>query len=102
MPPAGTTISPFGTYQPPSVNEREQIVHAEERAGAEELTERTATASNTKRVAEAALPRRIEQALSHGPFCMAYASARPMMMQFVMIKPTKTESCLADLRTRRP
>ena len=29
-----------------------------------------------------------------GGFCNAYASARPMTMQFVMISPTKTESCL--------
>ena len=29
-----------------------------------------------------------------GPFCMAKASALPMMMQLVMISPTKTDSCL--------
>ena len=35
--------------------------------------------------------------LSHGRFCIANASARPMMMQLVMISPTKTDSCLADV-----
>ena len=30
---------------------------------------------------------------SQGPFCMANASKRPMRIQFVMIRPTYTESC---------
>lgn len=36
----------------------------------------------------------LNPALSSGGFFSAYASARPMIMQFVIINPTKTESCL--------
>ena len=49
-----------------------------------------------KAVAEAVADT-VEDAHPTGPFCIAKASARPMMMQLVMIRPTKTDNCLADV-----
>ena len=39
-------------------------------------------------------PARSKAADAVVPFCIAKASARPMTMQFVMMRPTNTESCL--------
>jgi hypothetical protein len=91
--PGASTIRPLGVYHPPSAASGEHGV-AEERARPEDLAEGTHDEQDQP-VPEGRC--RAVGRLSPGRFCMANASARPMMMQLVMMSPTNTDSCLRDV-----
>ncbi len=95
--PGASTIRPFGWYQPPSVIERQDL-DAEELAGAEQLAEEADDDQDQCCSRGRCRGRRENSRI--GGFCIAKASARPMTMQLVMIRPTKTESCFEMSKTK--